>query len=181
MAVLKRLAAATNTELAVRRNGTTGYFIDLVNQIGAGAATVDIRLGKNVRAIRRERNSVEQATRVFPRGNPESNIHPSMAGARWKVTAMDITGTILTLSDPVNAAHAGPIQYDNQLNGLWLQTPRGDRIQVTASVAATQQVTVGAAPPSVFRRLRMTVPTESEDGLATFIETRRPSTVPIPV
>lgn len=143
LAICRRLAESTGTELRVRRNGTTQYLIDLLAQINGAATSIDIRLRKNLRGIKRQRSTAEQATRVYPRGVEIEGIRATMARARWKVTA--IAGNVVTLVDP--AGGDGPAQFADQLDTLYLRTVGGTLHLVNDSVvlSATQtNVTLAA-------------------------------------
>jgi hypothetical protein len=68
-------------ELRVRRNGTTGYLIDVLTEIGSDAAIADLRYKKNLRTTDRTKDSAAQATVVsvfgapFPNGETSSIQH----------------------------------------------------------------------------------------------------------
>lgn len=146
LSALRKLAEACGCELDVRRDGTTGYVVDLVTAVGASAPTLDLRAGRNLREFTLERSRVEQVTRVYPRGTAEDGLRPTMAGARWRVAALSGAGpVVVTLEDP--AGGDGPLAFDTQLVGLWLERADGSRAQITASDAsdpAAQTVTIGA-------------------------------------
>jgi hypothetical protein len=141
LSALRKLAQVTSCELRLRRNGTSQYLVDLLVQIGAGATVPDLRFGKNLPWLTRDRNTVDFATRCQPQGAQTDSLYASMAGARWKVTA--IAGTDITLADP--AGGDPPIAFDNQLNGAYLRTVGGSLTLISASVASTQKVTVASA------------------------------------
>ncbi|MFL5580107.1 MAG: hypothetical protein ACJ8AO_07020, partial [Gemmatimonadaceae bacterium] len=50
LSALKKLEQLAGLELTLRRNGATGYYVDFLTAIGAGAAALDARLGKNLLA-----------------------------------------------------------------------------------------------------------------------------------
>jgi hypothetical protein len=143
LAVIKRLAELTGTEWQFRRVGTTGYAIDLMARVGSASVTLDARLGRNLRGIKRTRSVTEQVTRCYPRGvDLGDGIRASMARNRWRVT--NITGTTLTLADP--AGNEGPLLVDDQLNGYYLRlAPAGTPTAITDCTAATQAVVVASA------------------------------------
>jgi hypothetical protein len=70
-----------------------------------------------------------------------------LSRATWLVS--NVVGSVVTLADP--AGGAGPIQFDGQLAGLngttaaYLRKANGTLTAVTATVAATQAVTVASA------------------------------------
>ena len=140
LAVCRRLAEAAECELQLRRNGTAGYLIDLVAQVNSGAATADIRLGKNLQGITRTRETSEQRTRIYPRGVELDGIRATMAHAQWRVAA--IAGTTVTLADP--GGGDGPIAFDDQLNGRYVRTVGGALREITDSAEAAQQVVLAS-------------------------------------
>lgn len=113
LAVLLRLATSTQGEIDLRKNGSTGYVIDLVTKVNSAAQQADLRVDKNLVNVTRSESSIDQATRVFPKGAAQDSMAATMARATWQISA--ITGLDLTLADP--AGGKGPIQFDGQLAG----------------------------------------------------------------
>lgn len=148
LAVLTRLATLTTMEFQLRRNGTTGYLIDLIAAVGSSAPVADVRYRKNLApGVKQVRTSQSQMTRCYPRGAEVDGVHGTMARARWKVT--NIAGSVITLADFVGGD--GPIAFDGQLAGAngtvqaYLRTIGGTLTQVTASSKSAQTVTVASA------------------------------------
>lgn len=142
-AALARLAADTNTELRLRRNGTTDYKIDLLNAIGAGGAALDLRFGKNLPWLRRNRMTADQMTRAYGRGAEVDTVHASIRRARWKITAIAGGGPYnVSLADP--SGSEGPIAFDDQLNSRYLIRKDGTSIQISDSVASSQVVVLAS-------------------------------------
>jgi hypothetical protein len=113
LGVLQRIADATEMELDIRRSGG-GYVIDLISSIASTAPIADVRYDRNLQpGSQKGLSSIEQTTRVFPRGAQEGETHATMARATWKVS--NIAGFVVTLVDP--AGGVGPIQFDGQLAG----------------------------------------------------------------
>lgn len=141
LSALRELATLTSSELRVRRNGTTTYLVDLLTQIGSTAAVVQLRTAKNITAIKRTTRSERQATRIYGSGGGEEGSRLTIAGARWKITA--IAGLDVTLADP--AGGDGPLAFDDQLNGLYLREDgAGSSTLISDSVVATQKVIVAS-------------------------------------
>lgn len=140
LAALQQIAELSTCELQIRRNGTTGYYIDILTAIGASAPTFAARLGKNLIGVQWTDDASEQATRMYGSGEAEDGIHATIAGARWVVAA--VSGNDITLADP--AGGAGPIGFDDQLNTLYLRKPAGTYTQITDSAEATQVATVAS-------------------------------------
>lgn len=129
-------------EVDIRRNGTSGYIVDFLNQIGASATTFDVRFRRNLPdGWKRDRSTNRQATRIFPRGSETDGVAATIARARWKVTAK--SSNTLTLADP--AGSDGPVGFDSQLNGLYVRRIDGTLTQVSTSTASSQQVVVADA------------------------------------
>lgn len=142
LSALRALALQAAAELQVRRNGTTNYLVDLLTQVGAGAATSYLRVGRNIVGWQRTRTTDQHATRIYGAGGGEELGRLTIAGARWTVAA--ITGSDVTLADPVTGL-PGPIRFDDQLNGCYLRkVGAGSATQITDSVASTQKVTVAS-------------------------------------
>lgn len=140
--VLLRIAAATKMELDISRNGTTGYKINIVAKVNAAAAQADLRFDKNTVNVIRDEDTIEMATRVFPKGAANSGEnHATMARAMWEVGL--ISGDLVALVDP--AGGEGPIQFDDQLNGAYLRKVNGTLVDVLDSFAIAPAHTVQLA------------------------------------
>lgn len=132
------IAAGATAELDVRkRAGSAGYYIDLFTQLGSTQPTPDIRTGKNLEWLRRTRTRKRFATRVVPKGDSSALV----SDARFLVT--NVSGNDVTLQIPEGTG--GPVGQDGQLNGMYLEKADGTLTQITASVSATQVVTVASA------------------------------------
>jgi hypothetical protein len=146
LAVLLRIAVATKMELDIRRDGTTGYLIDLVPKVNVDAVQADLRFDKNMVNVIRDEDTIEMATRVFPRGAQDSDgNHATMASAEWEVTAVSgfYPAIQVVIVDP--SGGADPIQFDDQLNGLYLRKVDGTLTEVTDSSALSPAQTVQVA------------------------------------
>lgn len=136
--LVSTLAASGETcELDIRRNGTTGYYIDLVSSIGSSASTADVRTAKNILTSNRTRSREPMANRVYPRGANNASIEY----AYWRVTS--VSGNDVEIRQPETSAPA--IIFDDQLNGLYLENDAGTRVQISDSVASTSKATVSSA------------------------------------
>lgn len=143
-----QLAQGLGLEFRLRRNGTTGYYLDFLTAIAGAtdplgqAAKLYVLHGRNLLAVSRKRSATEQATRVYGRGTPEEGLYPTIAEALWKVASAPTT-TTLRLVDPNGGD--GPILEDNQLNDLYVRKwPTGTWVQVTDSTLANHEVLTGA-------------------------------------
>lgn len=103
-------------ELALRRNGSTDYKIDLLIGRGLTATTVRVQTSRNLLAHQRTRRFSDLGTKIVPRGAAESAVR-DMSQAIWRVQTV-VDGTHADLEDPLGGAD--PIAYDDQLNGLYV-------------------------------------------------------------
>lgn len=143
---IRALVSAINAqgvacELDYRRNGTSGYYIDLVSAIGASATTLDVRTSKNLLSTTRRRERTRYATEVVPVGTGSPKAH--IGRAWWECTAK--SGTTLTMAQPVTGG--AMLAFDDQLNtARYLIDDTGARQQITdCSAGATQQIVVASA------------------------------------
>lgn len=130
-------AAGDACELTVRRNGTTGYYIDLPSAIGAGLSAADVRTAKNILTSDRVRSRETMVNRVYPRGAAATSIEY----AYWRVTS--VSGSDVEVRQAETGAPA--IIFDDQYVGLYLENDAGTRTQITDSVASTSKATVASA------------------------------------
>lgn len=128
-------------EWTLRRNGSTDYKIDLLSQRGSVSRTPYVAVRKNVLSARVRSTSKEQVTRVYPRGGGSRTNRATMAAAKWNVDS--VSGSTVTLSDP--AGGAGPVAFDDQLNGFYLEKAGGGLTEITDSDAGNNNVTVSDA------------------------------------
>lgn len=129
-------------EFALRRNGSTSYLIDIVTARGSSAETVRVQTAKNLLANRRTRRLNEVGTVIVPRGAADAAVR-DMSQAYWRVKTV-VSATVAELEDP--AGGAGPIGFDDQLNGLYV-APIASSFSsqvISDSDAATQRITVAS-------------------------------------
>lgn len=137
---LATIADVAGCEVGVRRVGTSGYALDLVRRIGADAPVLDVRAGRNLTGLTQAAQSTEHATVIAGKGAVTDDVAATIARAVWRVAA--IAGTRVTLADP--AGGAGPIGWDDQLNGLALRREDGSRAAITSSRWRDQSVEVAS-------------------------------------
>ncbi|MGI8548790.1 MAG: hypothetical protein ACR2M1_15920, partial [Gemmatimonadaceae bacterium] len=144
LAVLQRIADDLGLELDIRRVGSVGYAVDMVQQIGHDAATADLRPKKNILRLARSISAQGHATRVFPKGQALESVEATMAKAVWLVTAVSIAGsdTVVTLADP--AGGDGPIAFNGQLadGRIFLRATSGTLYGLSVSSLLNQTVTI---------------------------------------
>lgn len=129
-------------EFALRRNGSTDYQIDIVTARGSSASTVRVQTAKNLLANQRTRRMADVGTVIVPRSALDAAVR-DMSQAYWRVKTV-VSGTVAELEDP--AGGAGPIGYDDQLNGLYV-APIASSFSsqvISDSDAATQRITVAS-------------------------------------
>ncbi len=129
-------------EIRLRRNGTTDYKLDLITQIGSGAATPLFYPRTNLKTLKRRTDAAQQSTRLFVTGETDPSGVAGIPGrARWKVTNVDGANKKLTLADPNGGA--GPIGMTSQwLNNYVVRCLTCRSFQIQASDPAAQTVTL---------------------------------------
>ena len=140
--VLRTLVTQLNVsgdacELTVRRNGTTGYYIDLPAAIGLSADTADIRTAKNILTGDRTRSRETMFNRIYPRGADGCSIEY----AYWRVTS--VSGSDVEVRQAETGAPV--VVFDDQYVGLYLENDAGTRTLINDSVASTSVLTVASA------------------------------------
>lgn len=134
-AIRELLQLGDGGELEVERNGATNYQVHIRTEVGDGAEVAHLRYRKNLRAIKRSRDTSEMQNRVYPLGADVEGVRATMAEASWEITGK--ATHVLTLGDV-------PILYDDQLNGLYAFV-EGDPTtssEITDSDATAQTITV---------------------------------------
>jgi hypothetical protein len=126
-------------ELRLRRNGTSGYLIDLVTQIGASGATPVFHPVNSLLALTQKSDPTLQATRVLVKGGstPDGDVG-SLGLSRWRVGTP--SGNTLPLTD--RNGGASPIAFDNQFVGNYARRVKtGRTFPITSSSAAAGAIT----------------------------------------
>jgi len=86
--VLNHICNVTGYEWTLRRNGSTDYKIDIVQQRGFSTRRPLIALKRNLLSASRRESAKDQATRVYPRGGGPRGHRATMGPAKWKVTGV---------------------------------------------------------------------------------------------
>src|SRR5690606_38474257 len=138
-------------EASLEPNGTTEYELHY-RALGASLPTLYLRPGKQVRTLRHE-EVPGQITRLTQIAGADGDDGPSgIAWAYWEVTATSGSGPYLVTLGAIHGG-PGPIAFDDQLNhsglpgganSLYLEKRDGTFIQITDSIASTQQVQVSS-------------------------------------
>lgn len=136
--LLDKIAEVTAHEWTLRRDGSTGYKIDLVFERGSSTDRPFVGLKRNLLSASHRTSAKEQATRVYPFGSGPDGQRATMADHRWKVTATSTASRTVTLASP--SGGAGPVAFDDQLGGsteftqdYWLEKPDETRANITDS------------------------------------------------
>jgi len=138
-AALKIAAAVTAVggsryEISLRRNGVTGYYLDLT-AYGSGASGADLRTGKSLVGVRRTLSGNGMTTRAYAFGSDGG----SMGDAWFKVTAVTLN-TDITVAD-INGSATPVILEDDQFNTAWYWVhDDGVTHQITDTVKSTQKL-----------------------------------------
>ena len=156
---LRALANATGCELRLRRNGATGYLIDLLTSVGSAATTVPLAFGKQLLDVQDDDDDGDLATAVTVLGATASGATtPYGIGENaWTIGTISGTGPYwVPLADP--AGGAAPIAFASQFGtatgsqAAYLLTKTATTVQITdsritpdyaVSVAATTGLTAG--------------------------------------
>lgn len=125
LAALRQLAEITGAELEAERQSDGSYNINLLNERGSAAPTVHVHEAKNLRGLKDETDSREQATRVYPIGGGR-DAPVTMADHRWEVESVSGSDVILV---------GDPVAFDAQLDGLYVEKANGNLTEITATTA----------------------------------------------
>ena len=121
-------AQGVDAELHYRRNGTTGYYIDIVSAIGSAEPALDVRTAKNLLGTSRLQDRDRYALEAVPLGTNNATC------ARMYFEVTNKSGLTLTVQQPVVAGSM--IAFNGQLDGLYLLDDAGARQLISASLAA---------------------------------------------
>lgn len=134
---LQELAAMEKLELAIRRNGSTSYYVDLVTAVGSDEDEFEIRYRKNLKGITREQDASKLANRIYPAGGEEGGaIRLGIAKARWSVATVVDANNITLDGDPISE--------NDQLNGQYIERPNGTWVEIIDTIESTQQIQVNS-------------------------------------
>ena len=157
-------AQGADAELTFRRNGTTGYYLDIVAEIASAEPTIDVRSGKNLLSTNRLRDRDRYALEVVPLGTTSAITGQRSTIERAYHECTVKAGTTLTIKQPVTGGDS--IAYDDQLTGYYVIDDAGAAQQITDSTAgATQQIVVASAANVTQGRWYRLVRTSSSDAL----------------
>lgn len=141
--VLNALKERFGAELGVRDHGTTGKYIDVVAAIGAGASKVRVRTRKQLLSNAITFETINQATRVFPRGAKSTGAteYSGIARILCQVTAGGGSPSI-TIADPGGVVDL--IAFDDEFAGWYaVRKLTGRLISIGGCSAANQQLFLG--------------------------------------
>lgn len=128
---LKEIAVLHGAELAIRRNGTTGYLVDILDIVGGSADVIPLRInkkGRNIVRIEHEDSSELQGTRIIAQGGGAPPDIATIADNAFEILSV-ATNDLTMVEDCV--------AEDDQLNlmGVYAEKLDGTLIQVTDSQA----------------------------------------------
>jgi hypothetical protein len=172
-------ATRTGTELRVRRDGTSGYLIDLVDRIGSSAPVVYARTARNLLSTQRTFAGALAGTRVVPRGRDDSTSR-TFGYAYWEVvtTGNDGTDDFAVIRDPRGTSFPPPggATVANRLVGFWLAKlqPTFVASQVLGSVAETANSTRVRMPAGAVAAQGLTAGDVVEFRLGSLVDSPRP-------
>jgi len=148
LSALTEAATVTGAELQVMRDGTTGYLVDLLDEVRAGERT-EIRYAANALESDVERDWSEAGTLVYPKGEGPQGSAPTIADMRWIMRRQAGEPTLTTLwrlfpwdgTDPswLGLKPSNPALVcteDDQYNGLYLGRLGGASIEIVDSAPA---------------------------------------------
>lgn len=149
LALLQQLAQAAvdgttrlPAELRVRRNGSTGYFIDILTEIGASDPVPDLRSRKNIQTHQLVEDAAEQATVIVAFGGDDgSGASSTLARCAWRLD--NGAATVFEITDPEGGP--SPMLEDDQLNGMWVAPVGGGPLVQILDSAAGSPATVTLA------------------------------------
>lgn len=144
LAWLKALQEATGDEVAVRRNGAVGYYLDVLPQIGAGSDVVRVGYGRNLLALQEDQDDTELATAITVLG-PEGYLYENGLGENaWVLGTATGSGPYwIPLTDYASGA-AAPVVFDAQFTGAALLTKTGTTVAISDVRASDSAVQVAA-------------------------------------
>lgn len=133
LAALHEAAKVSGGELDVRRNGASGYIVDLVNEVRAGERT-EIRFAANALEAHVERDWSEAGTLIYPKGEGPQGASPTIADMRWfsepqpgesspttlwRLRPWDGTGRLTGWPGLLSTSDSLVCTEDDQFNGLY--------------------------------------------------------------
>jgi hypothetical protein len=145
LSALEELAEIVRAELYVRRNGTTDYKIDLLDELNSAADKPVIRFQRNELSASITRDITQMGTRIYPKGGAIDGLAGTIG--RTLLYADPSTGPPSTLYflehrfyGPASADRPAITSGNDQFNGLYLQygsTP--SYVQITDSYGVLKQ------------------------------------------
>lgn len=119
LGLLEGFLTGTDYRPRLRRNGDSGYFLDIVIP-NASATSPVVLVGRNVTALSRSIDGLTESSVIVPQGRVPTNdtYRQTVSEYGMKVTAVG-AGT-LTVADP-DGNQTGPIYFANQESGQWVE------------------------------------------------------------
>lgn len=145
LAVLRRLAELTGTELYVTRPSGGAYQVHLLSQVGASSEETLVHLGTNLRSISKDTDSSSQANVIYGKGGGPVGSRLTLGQNAWQIASVtNVGGTVHEI-----VLEGDPVWEDDCLNGLYIGgLDRTNLLEITDS-EAPGTVTVATAPAYV--------------------------------
>lgn len=141
--LVQDIATELACEVDFRRNGSSGYLLDLVAARNGSLSPVLAKKGKNLRRLSRSRRAVDLKTVFVPAGKVADGAVEAATIGRivGKVTAK--SGNTITIADPAGVASL--IAFDDQWNGRYVLAADLSLVSITDTLLATQQLVLSDA------------------------------------
>ncbi len=141
---LKQLATLTNSELSLRRNGSTGYDIELT-PIGASATPLHVALGKNLVSMQMDTDDGEAATAVTAMGGTATGFDgpATISENLWALGTIPGSAPYWIPLIDIGGGE-GPIAFDDQCINCELLLSDATTLTITDSRASDSSVLVAA-------------------------------------
>lgn len=135
--VIQAMVDHFHGELGIRDHGTTGKYIDIVAAVGSGGTPVQVRTRKNLVSNAVTFETVNQATRVFPRGAKSVTApdYTSISRIVAQVTAGG--GPTVTIADP--AGQVDLVAFDGEFTGWYAVRKLTGRVMQILNCSAANQ------------------------------------------
>lgn len=138
LSALEEVARVSGTEFRLRRNGSTDYQIDLLDEYNSAAEKPIIEYRKNQLSARMSRDVMNMATRIYPRGEGPQGAAPHIGDCLFWATALTGPPSDTYYLAHVHTASAEMLMVteDDQWNGLYLEDMEGNHYLINDSYPA---------------------------------------------
>jgi hypothetical protein len=142
--VIQEITTLSENEFSFRRNGDSGYYIDIEPARNISENPRLVSVGRNMVWLSRQRRIAPLKTVILAKGAvPQGAVEVStFAENAWLVTA--VSSNDITLADPATG-QPGPFRFNNQCVNNYILKKDGTYTQISATSATTQIATVASA------------------------------------